>query len=396
MIENTSRLQELLGHYLSGKVLTEIEESELWGYVNDPLYAWKLEELLGAYFQGQTGEYSLTVYQQQEILERVFEIKNRKQGRVKHMFRWPAIAAGVAAIVIMALFGVYWFREASAPSLKNTTPVVAVADIAPGKVGATLTLANGEKIRLADVKNGQVVEEGDIRIVKTKEGQLVYEIKPGAGAVDGVNSLSTAPGETYHVILPDQSKVWMNADSRLAYHAGLYHNGLRKLSLEGEAYFEIAKDSKHPFVVETGGQQVEVLGTHFNISAYKGENIRTTLLEGSVKIAAGNEAQKIIKPGQQSELTSGKIQVRTVQVEDIIAWKNGFFSFDNENLQAVMTKIGRWYNVEVEFDDKALRQETFYGSISRFENISTVLKSLERTGIVSFQVKSNRVIVRKK
>lgn len=396
MNKNISRLRELLSRYLSGNDLSETEGAELWDYIDDPLFSGELESILEEAFYLQTDEASLTHNQQQQVLNRVFEIRTASQKGKKLVKLWPRIAAGVAASVMIVLLGTYWFRSVNTPASTEAKQVAVAGNIVPGKIGATLTLADGQKISLADISKGQVIKEGGIRIVKTADGQLVYEIKPGNNPAAGINTLSTAPGETYCVTLPDQSKVWLNADSRLTYNAALYGNGRRQLSLEGEAYFEIFKDKAHPFIVTTGAQQVEVLGTHFNISGYSTDaSIKTTLLEGSVKVK-GNGREKLIKPGQQAALSSGKIEVKTVQAEDAVAWKNGFFVFDNEDLQAVMTKIARWYNITVQFEDPALKKETFYGSVSRFENISTVLKSLERTGVVTFSVKDKSVIVAKK
>lgn len=396
MNKNISRLRELLSRYLSGDDLAEMEWAELWDYVDDPLFGGELESILEEAFYLQTDDTSLTYGQQQQVLNRVFDIRTASPKGRKLVKLWPRIAAGVAASIMIVLLSTYWFRSVNTPASPKAEQAAVAGNIVPGKIGATLTLADGKKISLTDLSKGQVIKEGGIRIVKTADGQLVYEIKPGSNMAAGTNILSTAPGETYCVTLPDQSKVWLNADSRLTYNAALYGNGKRQLSLDGEAYFEVFKDKSHPFIVTTGAQQVEVLGTHFNISAYSTDkSIKTTLLEGRVKVK-GNGSEKLMKPGQQAVLSPGNIEVKAVQAEDAIAWKNGFFVFDNEDLQAVMTKIARWYNITVQFEDPALKKETFYGSVSRFENIDTVLKSLERTGVVTFRVRGQRVIVAKK
>ncbi|MFT4092945.1 MAG: DUF4974 domain-containing protein, partial [Niabella sp.] len=348
-------------------------------------------------FENQPDEYTLTESRKREVLNRIFAARRAglPEGRLVRL--WPRIAAGIAAVITIAVCSFYMLKGRSAGSAQQPPVPVAAADIAPGKVGATLTLADGKKISLRETANGTIAKEGGIQILKTKDGQLVYEIKKNAPHAQLLNTLSTAPGETYCVVLPDQSKVWMNAASAITYTTTLLEKGLRKVKLKGEAYFEVAKDPAHPFIVETGAQLVEVLGTHFNINAYDDEEkTKTTLLEGSVKVT-GRESSATIKPGEQAALAgSGAISVKAVQTGDVVAWKNGFFSFDNENLEAVMRKIARWYNVKVEYDDPSVKQETFYGSVSRFENISKVLKSLERTGVVIFQLNGNVVSVKKK
>ncbi|MBZ4189435.1 FecR family protein [Niabella beijingensis] len=396
MNKSRSRLRELLNRYLSGSGLTEIEVAELWGFIDDPLYAWELKALLGQAFEHQTDDHPLTDSQRRNVLNRIFEKEDSRKFRKRWVYQWPRFAAGIAAVFAIVWVSVYLFKTSDTGVPDKSHPAVRVTDVAPGKVGATLTLSNGKTIRLGAVANGEIAEENGIRILKTDDGQLVYEMGSNTADTEHINTLSTTAGETYCIVLPDRSKIWMNAASGLTYKTGLFEKGVRKVRLEGEAYFEVAKDAAHPFIVETGGQQAEVLGTHFNINAYREEgNVKTTLLEGRVKVA-GNGMEKIIKPGEQAELVAGRIKVRTVQTADVIAWKNGFFSFDNEDLEAVMMKIARWYKVRVQFDAPSLRQETFYGSVSRFENISTVLNALERTGVVTFQVEGNTVTVKKK
>lgn len=190
-----------------------------------------------------------------------------------------------AAILVIFCIGIAYYLR-SKPAEK-----IYAANIVPGKVGATLTLANGEKIKLVSAAKGELANQAGISIVKTAEGKIVYQINETQGNLDLVNTLATARGETYMVILPDKSKVWMNAASSLTYTTNLLKNGIRSVKLNGEAYFEVAKDKLHPFVVETKNQQVKVLGTHFNINAYDDEHVvKTTLLEGSVEI---NKSVKI-------------------------------------------------------------------------------------------------------
>lgn len=264
-------------------------------------------------------------------------------------------------------------------------------DIGPGQEGATLTLANRKKIRLTDAATGKLAEEAGISISKTANGQVVYNvIAPVDGGAAVMNTISTARGETYRITLPDKSNVWLNAASSLTYSTRLQENGERRVILSGEAYFEVFKDKAHPFVVQTDQQEVKVLGTHFNVNAYPDEpSTRTTLLEGAVQI----NNKVILKPGEQSILTGKRLRVEGADVSEAIAWKSGLFKFnDDENITSIMRRVGRWYNVDVEFvgDMKAVN---FTGKISRQKNISVLLQTMEQTGMVKFRIDGRKVIV---
>ncbi len=350
-------------------------------------------------FRDEPANTSLLNDEQLSLLEQRLEsglfARIQQPAKVRRM--WPRIAAVAAAVAIIVFgAGLFFYKNQQ----KTSTSVVASTnDIAPGKIGATLTLASGKRISLGDAANGEIAKEAGISVTKAADGQLVYQSNPSlrVEAKQYFNTLTTAKGETYIITLPDKSKVWMNAASSLTYSASLTERGVRRVKLEGEAYFQIAKDKAHPFIVESKGQEVEVLGTHFNISAYSNEPIvKTTLIEGSVKVTA-NYQSKTLKPNQQALLTgTDAIQVSDVEAEYDVAWKNGFFLFNGERLESIMIKVARWYNVEVEYADPALKSKTFIGTISRFEKVSKVLNMLERTEVASFKIEGNKIIIDKK
>lgn len=277
---------------------------------------------------------------------------------------------------------------------------VAKADILPGGSKAVLTLANGQKISLKDVNNGMLAEQANVQITKIADGQLVYSISPNQqeshNLKDQYNTIETPKGGRYQLQLPDGTKVWLNSASKLTYPSSFSSHKNRKVELNGEAYFEVAKDRARPFLVKTILQEVEVLGTHFNISSYEDEPaVKTTLLEGSVKVTGVNGKDKILKPGQQSTLTINDIIVENVNKGQLtLALKNDQFVFDSDDIQHVMRMISRWYNVDVEYKGE-ITDSKFGGSISKFENISEVLKSLESTGRVKFKIEGRRVLVSK-
>jgi ferric-dicitrate binding protein FerR (iron transport regulator) len=210
---------------------------------------------------------------------------------------------------------------------------------------------------------------------------------------------STARGQTYQFTLPDGTKVWLNADSKISFPSQ-FSGEERKILLDGEGYFEVAHNKKQPFRVESKGQTVEVLGTHFNINAYKNEIVTTTtLLEGSVRVAAFNSATGreniMLKPNQQSILNSNGAQVLNVDVSTVVGWKNGLFTYKNTQLSIVMRQIERWYNVSVHYNDnnESLKERLLSGSVSRYDNVSGILRAIELTGAVKFKVKDKTITV---
>jgi transmembrane sensor len=335
----------------------------------------------------------------QNEINKVSSAIYQKRGKTKLWYRITAAAAVLlvagASVYFYTIGGINFFRNDLADAKK----------IAVGKNTAVLTLANGRQIDLSVALNGQLAEESGIRINKTSDGQLVYEMKnaPGTAANEGhLNTISTPKGGQYKVILPDGSKVWLNAASSLSFPSAFANLSDRKVRLKGEAYFEVAKDKAHPFVVQSEQQEVEVLGTHFNVNAYNEERrTKTTLLEGSVKIALreGSDTDQnvgiaaILKPGQQSVLTDGPISIKWADTEEAVAWKNGYFKFNSESLPSIMRQLSRWYDVEIVYEGE-ISKDHFGGTISRYKNVADVLEMLESTKLVKFKVEGRKIIVR--
>jgi len=306
---------------------------------------------------------------------------------------WPRIAVAAAVVFTILFAGLFYINY-------NSKPGQYANNVAPGKEGAMLTLANGKQIRLSAAVKGELAKEAGVSITKTGDGQLVYEIKDRKDANANMpNMLATAKGETYKVRLPDGSVIWLNAATTLKYPASFAALKARKVQLIGEAYFEIAKDKAHPFIVETEGQSVEVLGTHFNINSYADEKItKTTLLEGSVKVSATQSKQSIkISPGEEAVNLNQQLQIRPANLQEAIAWKEGYFRFTDNNLENIMRQVSRWYNVDVVYtaDQSEFEALRFWGFVSREKNISEVLKIIERTGKVKFNIKGRTITVMK-
>lgn len=317
----------------------------------------------------------------------------RKKSSLLTMLRISAVAAAIMVIVAIALL----FNKTSGISQKLIHQTA--EDVAPGKDAAVLTLADGRKIILNESANGELAKQAGIRITKAADGKLIYHIDKtnttSAKASELYNTISTPRGGQYQVNLPDGSQVWLNSASSIKFPMLFTTVGRRSVSLTGEAYFEVAKDKKRPFVVTTDRQSIEVLGTHFDVSSY-GDDVftRTTLLEGTVKITAGVHTS-VLKPGQQADV-SASISVSNVDTESAVAWKNGYFHFDDEKLESVMKKISRWYDLDIEYRDASIKNELFAAYSTRFANVSQLLKRMNQVGDMSFELEGRRIVISRK
>ncbi|MBB2151386.1 FecR family protein [Pedobacter gandavensis] len=333
-----------------------------------------------------------------EIYEGLFDQVHQyqKKGRVYSIGRYLS----AAAILIIVGISAYFFLMKG-----NHKDQSMASNIVPGSNTATLILGDGRKINLSDAENGALVEQTGIQITKSADGQLLYKVQATDSNADQpltYNTIETPKGGQYQVILPDGTKVWLNAVSSLRFPMSFASAPDRKVELTGEAYFEVEKDKSHPFKVINEGQEVQVLGTHFNINSYKDEGaIKTTLLEGSVKVLSTysgkglKPVEVIIRPGEQAILNQQGIDVVKKDVDQVIDWKNGDFLFQHESLREIMNKIGRWYNVKVIYDADVNTGLTFSAQISRSKGIPEILKILESTGEVKFEIKGSSIKVSK-
>lgn len=268
-------------------------------------------------------------------------------------------------------------------------------DVPPGTNKAILKLANGRQINLSDAKNGQLVAQNGIQVYKNSAGQVTYKIAPTT-ADHSLNTIETPKGGQWKIALPDGTNVWLNAATSLTFPTSFADLKDRTVTLNGEAYFEVAKDKVHPFIVRSKGQQAEVLGTHFNINCYPDEPAaRTTLAEGSIKIAAeGSQTYKLLKPGQQALVNGNAIEISEADLKENLSWVNGQFWFNDESIQSIMRKLSRWYDIDVQYQGE-VSKDGLNGRISRYKNISQVLQALEATHTIHFKVEGRRVTVMK-
>ncbi|MCF0065746.1 FecR domain-containing protein [Dyadobacter chenwenxiniae] len=306
-------------------------------------------------------------------------------------YLWSKIAA--AAVLILSL-GIYWWsgKDRSPVALQTTARVVA-GDIAPGGNKAILTLGDGSSIMLDSAKNGNLASQGNTNITKSKKGELVYNVSGVPDQAVVFNTMATPKGGQYHIVLPDGSKVWLNAASSLRFPTA-FKGKERKVEITGEVYFEVAHNARMPFIVKSGDTEIAVLGTHFNVMAYADEKVmKTTLLEGSVKVSIAGGSATLL-PGQQARIKSITNNIRVVDnidTEKEMAWKNGFFQFQDDNLENIMRQISRWYDVDVTYEGNP-GKETYTGRLPRNANVSKVFKILSLSG-VKFRIEGKSIIV---
>lgn len=302
-----------------------------------------------------------------------------------------SVAASILLISTAALLYTNTDEQENRNDVQLTNSIV----IRPGSDLATLTLADGTKISLDDQSDGVLHTEGNTRVLKDKKELLIYEGGPSLATVNTTlyNTMSTPKGGQYKVQLSDGTKVWLNAATSLKYPV-TFTGKERIVELNGEAYFEVAKNKEMPFKVVTSLSTVEVLGTHFNVNAYPDEPLQaTTLLEGSVRIHAQHRVASILRPGEQAlvDLT-GAPKISKVIASDAIDWKDGIFVFKNEDIESVLRKIARWYDIDVEYRGN-VRKTKLGGTVSRFNNIQDLLNTIEITESVHFKIEGRKVIV---
>ena len=324
---------------------------------------------------------------------------------------WWRFAA--AATLVLAIVGFYLVRSWSGkPRLEPAIGVVKQDVAAPSRAHAVITLASGQQIAVDSVGNGTLATQGQVKVIKLSDGQLAYT---GQDREVYYNTLSNPRGSrAITLTLPDGTKVWINAASSLRYPTA-FTGAERNVEVTGEAYFEVSRNASQPFKVSiTDKEQVEVLGTGFNVNAYADEpEIKTTLLEGSIRVTAvvsdkvvgvntnNEKLSLILKPGLQARLVIGgngsnsqdELKIKSdVDVEEVTAWKNGRFAFGGVDIQEVMRQVARWYDVQVEYQGTPTTQH-FRGGISRSADASQVFKMLETTGLVHFSIQNKKIVV---
>lgn len=328
------------------------------------------------------------------ILDRV---QQSTQAPVKRLFPYTLLYKAAAILFMLGSVAVLLYDNHQPGAAKlaqgalSTTPH---PTIVPGKPSATLTLSDGAVVNLNELDNGVIAASGAVGITKADQQSISYAAAQKANIpANAKNTISVPRGGSYTITLPDGTKVWLNAASSLTYPVN-FSGKTRSVSLQGEAYFEVAKNKEKPFLVQSRNTVVEVLGTHFNLKAYPDDRaVAATLLEGSVRFS--NSAKEVIlKPGEQGQsgIADAGMTTRKVNVSQEICWKNGYFMFQDNSITEIMDQIGRWYDVEVEIKSNP-DQKTFGGIYSRNKDINELLKGLELTGLVHFKIEGRKITV---
>ncbi len=389
-----NRISYLLKVYSDGRAAKE-EERELFKWVasrgKEAPIKKHIEELLSSYNPNDV----LPTVDWERLYKNIIEEKNSGnfQPAILRKITWPRWAA--AAAVIITLGTGYYFLTNVHKKQKDlsVTELPNINDIAPpSTVNAVLTLSNGQKIILDSTGNGVLAKQGSVNVIKLANGEIAYR---GGSSEIQYNTLSNPRGsKVINLVLADGSRVWLNTASSLRYPTSFSGNE-RKVEITGEAYLEVAHNPAMPFIVSKGNTNIKVLGTHFNVNAYDDEStLNVTLLEGSVSVSAKSDQHpKVIKAGEQAAVNKdGNIEVNySVDLNDVMAWKNGIFSFKGADMQSLMKEVSRWYDVNVVFE-KAI-DEKFYAEVSRNTSVSTLLTMLEATKAVHFKIEGRTINV---
>jgi transmembrane sensor len=389
-----TRIKYLLQQYATNNC-TRIELLELFEWLEQQNDDMALQNAMLAVWKNRNAADVAPVIDKEKVYARIImqaspERKISTRGR-----GWVRLAA--AAVFLLAIAGTVYLIS----NRTNRKPIIAglpyKGDVAPGHNGAVLTLSNGQKIVLDNAGNGELVKDGNVVIIK-KGGEITYR-----GKTDEIvyNTISTSKGRQWQLSLSDGTKVWLNPASSIRYPLSFVGNE-RKVEITGEAYFEVVHNSKQPFRVHINtpsgdGATIEDIGTTFNVNAYSDEPVvKTTLLEGSVRVSTGFHSSLVLRPGQQAVVSTNQSAntriLENIDTEEITAWKDGLFKFNEGSVETIMRQIGRWYNVDIVYEG-AVPDKQIHGSAPRNTNLSSIIKVLSLSGI-HVQMEENKIIVK--
>ncbi len=389
---DASFLEELFARFLDNRcseeeirLLMEYAEKEEYR----ELFSGMIDQVVTA---NHAEEESLYILHKNVIDEVGMRITPPVPARKTAVRRWLPYRVAAAVALLLLAGGVWRWYSRSHVKTPADNAVAHIPNITPGGNKAILILANGAAVALDSAANGLLAQQGQTQVIKSATGNLVYTSTTGTSAEPLYNSIITPKGVQYQITLSDGTRVWLNASSTLRFPASFTGTN-RQVALTGEAYFEAAINAEKPFVVAVDILRVTVLGTNFNIMAYKEERtINTTLLAGAVSVSEGHTTT-LLKPGEQAQLgQQGNIRVvKKADIRAVMAWKNRLFWFEQDDIHTVMRQLSREYNIEVEIRGNIQRH--FTGSIPRDVNVSTVLEVLQKTGGVHFTMNNGKIIV---
>ncbi|HET6995607.1 MAG TPA: FecR domain-containing protein [Chitinophagaceae bacterium] len=396
-------IKELLDKYVMETITAE-ETRELFRQLDSQEQLPVINEYVDAYFNSSEADEISNPELRNRILDRLRlaiesslpqatrPVSRFSTGRNSRVIRFRRFAAAASIILVLGL--VTWLIIVKNEGTKPINAIVKTDIPAPQNTRATITLADGRVITLDSVNAGTLTQQSNITVTKTTDGKIVYSGSGDLSREAVYNTLNNPRGsKVVDVTLTDGSHVWLNAGSSITYPVAFIGNE-RKVSITGEAYFEVSHDASKPFFVSKGELQVQVLGTHFNVNAYDDESeIKVTLLEGSVKVS--NDADtKMIKPGEQAAAVSHSPFTihHSPDLGQVMAWKNGMFEFSKTDLKTIMRQVSRWYDVEIVYESTP-KTDLFGGGLSKNLPLSEVLQLLEGNG-VKFIIEGRKLYVR--
>ena len=385
MANDQLRLQYLLTQYAANNCTRE-ELLELFTMIGDAEEDTQLHDSLEEVWHTISATDKLPNIDKDSIFTNI--LNEPPVRRLQPLGKWISYAAAVL-ILFAVPFALHKFLRTKQVSTNNTVANNII--IKPGSNKAVLTLANGTQIPLNNTRSGIIATQNNIPVTQQANGAIAYQAHPaGTASIQSFNTLATPVGGQFTITLADGTKVWLNALSSIKYPVS-FSGTERRVELTGEAYFEVAKNKTMPFIVSVNNSEIKVYGTHFNIMGYNAEdNTNVTLLEGSVKVSNA-DGSKMLLPGQQAVIKNG-IAISPADGEQAIAWKNGKFNFAHEQIQSIMRKLARWYDIDVTYQGKPTR-EGFVGTLPRTQNLAEILKTLELTGLVHFKTVGRSVTV---
>lgn len=395
MTMKEQRLEELFYRYVQQQTSPE-EEGELMALLSDSSLSGKREELIGNAYDRSAEEFRMDEAQAEAIFHGIVNppVVSRNRGQLIK-FNWKRWAAAASVVLALAFGGYLVFKNVPSKNGDKQTASLTPADVpAPATNRAMITLSNGQSIYLDSVANGNLLQQNGVEIVKLADGKIAYS---GTTTEAVYNTLTNPRGsKVIDMALADGSHVWLNAGSSVSFPLAFVGKE-RRVSITGEAYFEVAKNADAPFIVDvTGKCSIEVLGTHFNVNAYTDEtSVNTTLLEGSVKVTAqATRELKLIAPGQQVQVYANAKLVfnASPNLEQVMAWKNGYLNFDDADLPMVMRTLARWYDVDVVYEGEMPRRR-FGGEMQSDLSLSQMLSILEKNN-VHFRIEGKKLFVK--
>ncbi len=397
---SNARLQYLFAQHVA-KTNTEAEKHELALLLLSPQSEDEIKELLQQSWDADGAFENMPLQKREDMINAILghDAPLFKERTVRSFAIWKRVAAAAAILLVLSVGSYFAFKNKPVQEVAvNKAPEKKINNEidAPASTKAKITLGDGRTVPIDSITSGTLATQGGVNLVKNANGQIVYSASQTAPGEIQYNTLTNPRGsKVVDMILADGSRVWLNAGSSLTYPVAFSGNE-RKVAITGEAYFEVVHNDAKPFKVTYGKTEITDIGTEFNVNAYENEgNVKVTLLEGSIKVNQSlpgtNNKGIIIKPGEQAQVTSDIKIIKGVDVDKVMAWKNGVFNFQDASLEEVMRQVERWYDIEVVYQ-KGVPKFEFVGKLSRALSLSAVLHGLE-VSKVNFRVEGRTVVV---